>query len=264
MATLELIDTHCHLDYDYGPKTREDILREAREAGVTTFITIGVELDSPERLAPLSEANADIWHTVGVHPHEAATVQPGQLEKIRQASHHPRCRAIGEIGLDYHYDHSPRDIQRAVFDEQLKIAREENLPVVIHSRDGEDDLLVSLRAHCAQLPKDAAPGIIHCFSGTREFGEECLKLGFYISFSGIITFKTAEALRECARDFPLDRILVETDSPYLAPVPYRGKKCEPSMVRLTAQKIAEVRGIPLEEVAQATTANARRVFRLPT
>ncbi len=260
--TAPLIDTHCHLDYDYSPKSQADILREAREAGVSAFITIGVDLGSLDRLPLISEAHADIWHTIGVHPHEAAEVKPGDLERVRLASRHPRCRAIGEIGLDYHYDHSPREVQQKVFRDQLELALEERKPIIIHSRDGEEDLLAGLRDYCSRLPEGAVPGVIHCFTGTRAFGEACLALGFFISFSGILTFKNAENLRECARDFPLERLVVETDSPYLAPVPHRGKKCEPSMVRLTAMKIAELKGLPFDTVAEATTRNARKLFGL--
>lgn len=257
-----LIDTHCHLNYDYSPKSREDILREAREAGVEMMVTIGVDLGTISEVEAISSAHENVYHTVGVHPHEAITLEPGYLEVMERAARHPRCRAIGEIGLDYHYDHSPREVQRARLEEQLELALQVGQPVVIHSREGEDDLLEVLKRYAARVPTGKPVGIIHCFSGTRRFGEECLKLGFLISFSGIVTFKNAEELRGCARDFPLDRILVETDSPYLAPVPYRGKKCEPSMVKMTAMKVAEVRGIPFEELASATTANARAFFRI--
>ena len=257
-----LIDTHCHLDYDFTPKQEADLIREGKEAGITKFVTIGVDLSSIERLGPISERNAEVWHTVGVHPHEAVSVQEGALEKIRLASRHPKCVGIGEIGLDYHYDHSPRDVQKRIFEQQLEIALEEKKPIVIHSRDGESDLLERLKAYAPRVQAGQVPGIIHCFTGTRDFGLACIELGFMISFSGIITFKKAEDLRECAREFPLNRILVETDSPYLAPVPHRGKKCEPSMVKLTAMKIAEIKGLSLDEVALATTQNAEKVFKL--
>lgn len=257
---IELIDSHCHLNYDYAPKSEDDLVREAHEAGVSVLVTVGVDMSSIEPLVAISERHPHVYHTVGVHPHEAVTISEGDLARLEQAAKHPKCRAIGEIGLDFHYDHSPRDVQCAQLEQQLELALRVKLPVVIHSRDAEAELLESLTRYAKQVPAGAIPGIIHCFSGTKEFGQACLDVGFYISFSGILTFKTAEALRDCAKAFPLERLLVETDSPYLAPIPNRGKKCEPSMVRLTAQKLADVKGLTLEEVARVTTANARRVF----
>lgn len=257
-----LIDTHCHLNYDYAPKTTDDLIREAGLAGVETLVTIGVDLTTIAPVRELSEKYHNVYHTQGVHPHEAISIQDGDLDQIRMAARHPKCRAIGEIGLDYHYDHSPRDVQLKIFRAQLDLALETDQPVVIHSRDAETELLAGLEAYARQVKGDHPKGIIHCFTGTYEFGRRCVELGFYISFSGIITFKKADDLRRCAMDFPLEQILVETDSPYLAPIPFRGKKCEPSMVKLTAQKIAEIRKISFDDVAQATTKNAKRVFRI--
>jgi TatD DNase family protein len=259
---MELVDSHCHLNYDYAPKSADDLVREAHEAGISRLLTVGTDLGALEAMVAISERHEHVYHTVGVHPHEASTMAPGDLERLEQAAAHPKCRAIGEIGLDYHYDHSPREVQRAQLEQQLGLALKVGLPVVIHSRDAEDDLLAALTAYAGHVAPGAIPGVIHCFSGTQKFGQACLDLGFYISFSGILTFKTAEELRAAARAFPLERLLVETDSPYLAPIPYRGKKCEPSMVRMTAQKLAEVKGLAIEEIAKATTANAKRVFRL--
>ncbi len=259
---MQLIDSHCHLNYDYAPKTDADLVREAHEAGIVALITVGTDLEALAKMVEISERYPQVFHTVGVHPHEASTLAPGDLAKIEAAAAHPKCRAVGEIGLDYHYDHSPRDVQRAQLDLQLDLALRVRQPVVIHSRDAEDDLLAALTQYAGQVPAGAIPGVIHCFSGTQKFGQACLDLGFYISFSGILTFKTAEVLREAARAFPLERLLVETDSPYLAPIPFRGKRCEPAMVRFTAQKLAETKGIAIEEVARVTTDNARRVFRI--
>jgi TatD DNase family protein len=259
---MELVDSHCHLNYDYAPKSADDLVREAHEAGISRLLTVGTDLGALEAMVAISERHEHVYHTVGVHPHEASTMAPGDLERLEQAAAHPKCRAIGEIGLDYHYDHSPREVQRAQLEQQLGLALKVGLPVVIHSRDAEDDLLAALTAYAGHVAPGAIPGVIHCFSGTQKFGQACLDLGFYISFSGILTFKTAEELRAAARAFPLERLLVETDSPYLAPIPYRGKKCEPSMVRMTAQKLAEVKGLAIEQIAKATTANAKRVFRL--
>ena len=263
-----LIDSHCHLNYDYAPKGQDAIIREAHEAGVEILITVAAEMGVIPELEALSAKHANIYHTVGIHPHEAISMGANQdevaqsLAILEKGAQNPKCRAIGEIGLDYHYDHSPREIQRLRLDDQLNLALKLNLPVIIHSREAEDDLLESLKKYAARVPADSIPGIIHCFSGTRSFGEECLKLGFYISFSGILTFKKADELRECAAAFPLERLLIETDSPYLAPLPHRGKKCEPSMVKLTALKLAEVKGVSFDEIARVTTANAKRVFRL--
>lgn len=258
-----LVDSHCHLDYDYAPKSTEDLLREAREAGVGILMTIGTDPASLAKVLAISEKYENVYHTVGFHPHEAVTITDADLVALEAAAKHPKCRAIGEIGLDYHYDHSSPEVQKKQLELQLDLARRVGQPVVIHSREAEADLLARLTDYSSKLPKDAERGVIHCFSGTREFGEACLKLGFYISFSGILTFKNATDLRECAAAFPLDRLLVETDSPYLAPIPFRGKKCEPSMVRHTAQKLAELQGLPVEEVARITSENAAKLFRIP-
>jgi len=257
---MALIDSHCHLNYDFAPKTTDDLVREAGEAGITHLVTIGTDRASIAQVQAISERFANVFHTVGVHPHDAKDFEDEDDRLLREAARHPKCRAIGEIGLDYHYDHSPHDVQIAAFERQYAIALDSNLPIVIHSRDGEADLLAGLQKYCAKLPSGAIPGVIHCFTGTQVFGQACLDLGFFISFSGILTFKNADDLRQCALDFPLDRLLVETDAPYLAPVPFRGKKCEPSMVRQTAEKIAEIKGLPFEVVAETTSRNTRKVF----
>jgi TatD DNase family protein len=259
---MGLIDSHCHLNYDYSPKSVEEILKEAGEADVEALVTIGTDLNSIETIQGISEKYSQVYHSIGIHPHDAATLQDSDLIRLEKAAQHPKCRAIGEIGLDYHYDHSPREIQQIRLQQQLDLATRLKQPVVIHSREGEADLIQALTSYAKKLGSGQIPGIIHCFSGTLEFGKKCLDLGFYISFSGILTFKKADEIRTAAQAFPLDRILVETDSPYLAPMPYRGKKCEPSMVKLTALKLAEIRGTSFEEVAQITTANAKRVFRI--
>jgi TatD DNase family protein len=226
------------------------------------LVTIGVDPGSLPVVQGISEKYENVFHTVGYHPHDSIDVKDEDLVALEAAAKHPKCRAVGEIGLDYHYDHSPRDVQQKRLQDQLEIALRTQQPVIIHSREGEEDLLRALKAFSARVPSGSIPGVIHCFTGTRDFGRACLDLGFYISFSGILTFKNAENLRDCAREFPLERILVETDSPYLAPIPFRGKKCEPSMVRLTAMKLAEVKGVSFEEVARMTTANSRRFFRI--
>lgn len=257
-----LVDTHCHLNYDYNPKTLDQIIEEARQAGVHQLVTIGTDVNTIPRVQEISEAYDFVFHTIGVHPHDAATLSDADFAKLRQAATHPKCRAIGEIGLDYYYENSPKEQQIDWLKRQLALATELKLPVVIHSRDAEGDLLPALEAYSKNLPPGATPGIIHCFSGTLEFGQRCIDLGFYISFSGILTFKKADEIRAAAQRFPLDRLLVETDAPYLAPVPHRGKKCEPSMVVLTAQKLAEIKEVPLTQIAEITSQNARKVFRI--
>lgn len=260
---MRLIDSHCHLDYDFSPKTSEVILREGREAGIAAFLTIGTGVPHIGDLQKLSEAHSDVFHTIGIHPHEAELYCGEKADPqfsnwkadLARAVKHNKCKAVGEIGLDYYYEHSPRIAQQELLEAQLSLAREAKLPIVVHSRDGESDLL-------PHLERFGGPGVIHCFSGTLDFGRRCLELGYYISFSGILTFKKSEEVQKAAREFPLERILVETDSPYLAPVPHRGKKCEPSMVKLTALKLAELKGLTLEEVAQVTTQNAAKLFHL--
>jgi TatD DNase family protein len=256
------IDSHCHLNYDYAPKSVEDLIREAQEEGVTHLMTIGVDLKTLPEVVAISERFENVHHTAGLHPHDAVTVSREELAILRQAGKHPKCRAIGEVGVDTHYDHSPLEVQLDRLRAQWEIAAEINQPLIIHSREAEDALLAELREFCRQIQPAQNPGIIHCFTGTRSFGEACMDLGFYISFSGILTFKNAEDLRECARAFSLERLLVETDSPYLAPIPFRGKKCEPRMVKQTGLKLAELKGVAPETVASVTSANAKKIFRL--
>jgi TatD DNase family protein len=258
--SAQLIDSHCHLNYDYAPKTTDDLVREAALADVRALVTIGTDLKTIAQVQAISEKYPNVFHSVGVHPHDAIDLEDGDFARLEGAAKHPKCRAIGEIGLDYHYDHSPRDVQQKRLEQQLDLALKLGKPIVVHSREGEEDLLRILTAYAKRVPSGAIPGVIHCFTGTKTFGQACLDLGFYISFSGIITFKKAEEVREALAAFPLERILVETDSPYLAPMPHRGKKCEPSMVKLTAMKVAEVKGVSFDQVAQMTTANSCRVF----
>jgi TatD DNase family protein len=258
-----LIDSHCHLNYDFAPKTTDDLVREAKLADVAAMVTIGTDLKTIDEVRKISEKYPNVYHSIGVHPHDAIELGDADFALLEKAARHPKCRAIGEIGLDYHYDHSPRDIQQKRLEQQLDLALSLGKPIVIHSREGEEDLLKSLTGYAKRLKPGAIPGIIHCFTGTVEFGKACVDLGFYISFSGIITFKKAEEVRAAASAFPLERLLVETDSPYLAPMPHRGKKCEPSMVKLTALKLAEVKGVSFDELARVTTANSCRIFGIP-
>ncbi len=257
---MKWIDSHCHLNYDYAPKSADDLVAEAHSAGVEALINIGVELGTQEAVVRISEQHPSVFHSAGIHPHEAQSLGKEEQSELRRWANHPKCRAIGEIGLDYYYSHSAPDLQMGALEYQLDLARELQLPVVIHSREGEAELLPKLAEYAKKCSHH--PGVIHCFTGTSAFGRACLDLGFFISVSGILTFKNAHELRDAVLGFPLDRLLVETDSPYLAPVPMRGKKCEPSMVVHTGNFLAQLLNTPVEKVADVTTRNARQLFRL--
>lgn len=255
-----LVDTHCHLDPQYFPDGPEPVLDRARAAGVKGFVVVGVGADlAPARaaLALARQKPALIGAACGVHPHDASTLDDAAYDELARIVAEPEVVAVGEIGLDYHYDHSPRDVQRDAFARLVGLARKVGKPIVIHTREAAADTIDVLVAENA---RDVG-GIIHCFSEDRAFAERAFDLGFDVSFSGIVTFKNATAIHEVARHAPLERILVETDSPYLAPVPMRGKPCEPAYVVHTARRVAELRGASFEAVAEATTRNAERRFR---
>jgi TatD DNase family protein len=253
-----VIDSHCHLDDRRFDPDREAVLKRARDAGLTLALTIGSGDGPPDLEAAIRLAERVSWlyATVGVHPHEASKADPAVLESLERLCAHPKVLAVGEIGLDYHYDHSPREVQREVFAAQLAIAGRARRPVVIHTREAWSDTVGILRRHW-----DGA-GVLHCFSGGWDEAVTVLDLGFYLSFAGILTFPKAGPLREVAARAPLDRLLVETDAPYLAPVPHRGKRNEPAFVLYTAQALAQARGMALEEIAAQTTANFVRLFQL--
>ncbi|MBL8604362.1 MAG: TatD family hydrolase [Myxococcales bacterium] len=254
--TVPLIDSHCHLDFaDFAPE-REAIIARGREAGVVCFVTIGAGRSPDEAAAAvdLAHAHEDVVATVGVHPHDAALSTEAAEAKLEALGADPRVVAIGEIGLDFHYDHSPRAVQAEVFRRYLAMARRLKKPVVIHTRSAAAETLAVLRDEGA---RDVG-GIIHCFSEDTAFARAALDLDFDISFSGIVTFKTATAIREAARVVPLDRMLVETDSPYLAPIPFRGKRNEPAYVAHTARFLASHLGVSEAHFAAATTATATR------
>jgi TatD DNase family protein len=259
---IQLIDSHCHLHYDYSPKSAADLIREADLAGVTHLVSVGVDLETLPEIQKISNQYKNVFHTAGIHPHDVSKVKEDYLKELETFSKNPKCRAIGEIGLDYFYEHSPKETQIKCFNEQLDLALRLALPVVIHSRDAEDDLLTSLEIYAKKLKSNSIAGALHCFTGSTKLGKACIDLGFVISFSGIITFKNAEALRKTVEDLPLEKLMIETDSPYLAPMPFRGKKCEPSMVKITAEKIAEIKKVSLDEVARATSENAKKLFRI--
>ena len=252
------LDSHAHLDGPQFAADREATIQRAYDAGVRAMLAIG-NGDGPDDIAcaiPFAERYPWIYASVGVHPHEARLLTPAHLANMESLARHPRVIAIGEIGLDYHYDHSPRDVQRAVFARLIALARAVKKPIVVHTRVAAEDTLSLLASEGA---RDVG-GVIHCFSEDRPFAERALDLGFDLSFSGILTFKSARAIHEVAAWAPLDRILVETDSPYLAPVPMRGKPCEPAFVTYTATRLAELRGLDMAALAEATTANAERRF----
>lgn len=251
-----LIDTHCHLDPQYLPEGPDEVLARAREAGVVAFVCVGVGSDlTPARSAiELASRREDVFAAIGFHPHDATALDEAAYEELSRLARHPKVVAVGEMGLDFHYDHSPREVQKEAFRRQIALAREIGKPIVVHTREAAEETLAILDEERA----GEVGGIIHCFSEDRPFAERALDLGFDISFSGIVTFKNAKAIQEVASFAPLDRILVETDSPYLAPVPMRGKRCEPAYVVHTARFIAKLRGMSFEELAAATTENARR------
>jgi TatD DNase family protein len=255
-----LVDSHCHLDPQYFPAGADDAIARAEAAGVGGFVAIGVGQDlAPARaaVALASRLPARVAAAVGIHPHDAVTLDDASYAELAELVRQPEVVAVGEIGLDYHYDHSPRDVQRRTFARLVGLAREVGKPIVVHTRSAPDDTIEVLAGEGA---KDVG-GVIHCFSEDRAFAEKALDLGFYVSFSGIVTFKKSVAIQEVAAWAPLERVLVETDSPYLAPVPLRGKPCEPAFVVHTARRVAELRGVALEELAAATTENAERLFR---
>lgn len=262
-AIIMYIDSHAHIEGEEFDADREAVIERALDAGVQVIVCVGdgeVAADSHTAAFRLADQYPFIYTTVGVHPHEARLLDDELSARLAELSEHPKVIAWGEIGLDYHYDNSPRDVQREAFRRQLRMARERGLPVSIHTREAEADTLAIL----GEEWKDSGlPGIIHCFTGTRSFAEQAIELGFYISFSGVVTFKKAEDLRETARALPLDRLLIETDSPFLAPVPYRGGRNEPAYVVETARAISELRGLEVEEFAKATSENFKRLFALP-
>jgi len=255
----KLVDTHCHLDPQYLPGGPADALARAEAAGVGGFVTIGVGQGAqPARDAVALAATypAKVAATVGVHPHDASGCDAALYAELAVLSRREEVVAVGEIGLDYHYDHSPRAVQREVFERFIALAREVRKPIVVHTREAAADTLDVLES-CAA--RDVG-GIIHCFSEDLAFARRALALGFYLSFSGIVTFKSAKSVHEVAAWAPADRVLVETDSPYLAPVPMRGKPCEPAYLPYTARRLAELRGLDPESLAALTTANAEAVL----
>ena len=260
-----LIDTHAHLDLAQFDADRAAVLERARDAGVAAIVTVGVDLASSRRAVALAAENRDILASVGVHPHDASTLGGEMLGELRKLSEQPGVVAVGEIGLDYYRDRSPRDVQRRAFQAQLAWAARLGKPVIIHDRDAHDDVLRMLQDWAAGLAGGALAGrlgVLHTFSGDPAMAERAIALGFYVGFSGPVTYQNARQLPRVVQAVPLDRIVVETDCPFLPPHPHRGKRNEPSYVRLVAERVAELKGISFDELSVATTANARWLFRL--
>lgn len=256
-----LFDTHAHLNDPKFADDRDQVIRRAREEfGVQTIINVGYNRETIRTTLELAEAYDFIYAAVGWHPHDAKDCTEEDLAWIRELTEHPKVVALGEMGLDYYWDNSPRDVQAEVFRRQIAIARDTGYPIIIHDRDAHEDVVRILKEEGA----DEVGGVMHCFGGDLAIMEECLRLNFMIGLGGSVTFKNRATLpKEIARNVPLDRLLLETDCPYLAPHPYRGKRNETGYVRLVAEAIAELRGITFEELAQATQENAKRLFRLP-
>ena len=252
---MRLVDSHCHLDDEQFDADREATIERARAAGVETMMAIGTGDGPPdlEVAVRLAERYSFVHATVGVHPHYAGKASEETIIRLRELAQHPKVLAIGEIGLDYHYNFSPREVQRAVFERQLAIAAEAGKPVVIHTREAWEDTLEVLRSRWQ------GGGIMHCFTGDEQQARQALDLGFHLAFGGVLTFPKSDAVRQAARITPADRLLVETDCPYLAPVPRRGKRNEPAYLVDTVRRLAEVRGVAPEEIAEQTTGNFERL-----
>jgi len=252
-----LVDSHCHLDYLARDGDLDDVVARARRAGVGRMLTICTKVTEFETVHGIAGQYDEVWCTVGIHPHEAAAEPAVTTEKLVALGGEPKVAGVGETGLDYFYEHSPRDAQQASFRAHIAAARETGLPLIVHTRDADDDTAGILEDEYA---KGSFPGVIHCYSTGRELAERALAIGFYISLSGILTFKKAAALRETAAVLPMDRLLVETDAPYLAPVPKRGKRNEPAYVAHTAAALAELRGVSVNEIETLTTDNFFNLF----
>jgi TatD DNase family protein len=260
MTAAMLFDSHAHVDGAEFDADRAEVLARARAAGVSRIVVIGAVGDpgSAERAVALAETDPEIWATVATHPHDVAQMTPAWWDVHERLAHHPRVVAIGETGLDYYYDHSPREVQKAAFARFIELARTAGKPVVCHIRDAHSDARAILAAG------GVTDCVIHCFTGTPEDARAYAELGYYVSFSGIVTYKTAQPLRDAVPLVPRERLLIETDCPYLAPVPRRGKRNEPAFLTHTAQVVADCSGMSFDELAATTSENAARVFRLPT
>jgi TatD DNase family protein len=260
-----LVDSHCHIDGEAFDSDRDEVVKRAREAGVAAMLNIGTgdpHSNDFRKAVEVAERYENVFASVGVHPHDAKLYDDQAEEHLVKLAGSEKVIAWGEIGLDYYYDHSPRDVQREVFRTQIAKARELGLPIIVHSRDADEETVEILRGEYGEGNDDLPTGIMHCFGGTAQMAAELLPLGFMISFAGNVTFKKAENLRDAAKVVPLDRLLVETDCPFLTPVPLRGKRNEPSYVVHTARFLAELYGVEFEALANQTTKNFLRFFAL--
>jgi TatD DNase family protein len=254
------VDTHCHLDFDDFADDREDILARAKRAGVQQIVTIGIDLPSSRRAIALAENNGEIYATVGIHPHNAKVLAPEDIQELLSLASKSQVVAYGEIGLDFFRNYQAQSVQVACMEAQLNLAHQLRLPVVIHDREAHQEIFQILQENKIW----EIGGAMHCFSGDWFLAKKCLDLGLYLSIAGPVTFDKSQMLQKLAQNCPLDRLLLETDAPFLAPVPKRGKRNEPAFLVYTAEKIASLRKLPLEDVARQTSLNARRLFRLPT
>ena len=260
VRSFQLVDTHCHLDFPQFDDDRQRVLASSVQAGVGRLINPGTDLTSSQRAVRLAERHEEVFAAVGVHPHDAATLDSATMDALCQLTQSPKVVAWGEIGLDFYRDLSPREQQKKAFEQQLAKAKELGLPVIIHQRESGPDVMALLRSWAA----GGHPGcVLHAFSGDQEMAQEAVELGFYIGIGGPVTFKNARTLHQLAPSLPLDRLLVETDAPYLAPHPYRGKRNEPAYVAIIAQRLAELHQLGVDEIAAHTTANACSFFGLP-
>lgn len=251
------VDSHCHLNYGNLQEDLDGVLARAKEARVDTMLAINARLKEYEDVREIADAHGHIWASVGVHPHEAEAEPDIELQELLKRAEHPKTIAIGETGLDYYYEYAPREAQKRNFITHIEASRQTGLPLIVHTRDAEEDTVSILKS---EMEKGAFPGVIHCFTASRAFAEFALSIGFYISISGIVTFKSAKDLQDTAKSIPLDHLLIETDAPYLAPVPKRGKTCEPAYVAHTAAFLADLRGESLDHLARHTTDNFFRLF----
>ena len=254
---MNVVDSHCHLDYPGLAEDLAQVIARAEEAGIGLMLSIGTRVSKLDQVLAIAERHANVFCTVGTHPHNAAEEPDVTAEELVRLAQHPKVVGIGEAGLDYHYDHSPRDQQARSFRIHIEAARETGLPLVIHSREAEADTAAILEE---EMTKGAFRPLLHCFSSRAELAERGLKLGAYVSFSGILTYKNAEDIRDVARQVPDDRLLVETDAPYLAPVPYRGKTNEPAFVVKTLERLAEVKNMTPADMAAVTSRNFFTLF----
>lgn len=251
------IDSHCHLNYDDFEGDLDQVIERAKAVGIEKMLTICTDLNEAQSILDLADSRQELWCTVGVHPHEAKTAldQGDIYQGLKHFTQFDKVIGLGETGLDYYYEHSPKLEQQSAFEAHIQLSKETGLPLIVHTRDAEEDTIEWLK-------REQISGVIHCFSGSAWLAKQSLDLGFYISISGIATFNKAEDIRQTIKSVPLDRLLVETDAPYLAPVPKRGQRNEPAFMIFTAQKVAELKGVSMDKLAEATTNNFKRLFKV--